>query len=111
MHRTRIGIYQRQEGSCRCSRTLGGSIRAIPIRMGTRTIPSFIQAMAGGATKNSMRRTAARCDRKGVSVPLFNKLAPGKWQFMGHWQVMDGDYATDEEQDRMVWKFTLQRQT
>ena len=44
-----------------------------------------------------------------LSVPLFNKLAPGKWQFLGQWQVAAGVYIFDESQSRMVWKFTLQR--
>ncbi len=42
-----------------------------------------------------------------LSVPLFNKLAPGKWQFLGFWQVAAGVYIFDESQSRMVWKFTL----
>lgn len=42
-------------------------------------------------------------------VPLFNKLAPGRWEFMGYWRVLDGEYVYDENRTRMVWKFTLQR--
>ena len=44
-----------------------------------------------------------------LSVPLFNKLAPGKWQFLGFWQVASGVYIFDENQSRMVWKFTLSK--
>ena len=43
-----------------------------------------------------------------VSVPLFNKLAVGKWQCLGYWQVTDGGYIFDENAGRMVWKFTLE---
>lgn len=43
------------------------------------------------------------------AVPLFNKLAVGRWQFTGFWRVLKGEYIYDEKQDRMVWKFTLQR--
>lgn len=46
-----------------------------------------------------------------ISVPLFNKLAPGKWQFLGYWRVSDGRYVLEENQSRMVWKFTLKRET
>jgi len=42
-----------------------------------------------------------------ITVPLFNKLSPGRWQFTGHWRVADGFYIFDENQSRMVWKFTL----
>lgn len=45
----------------------------------------------------------------GVEVPLFNKLAAGRWQFMGHWRVAAGKYVFDEKQSRMVWKFTLEQ--
>lgn len=44
-----------------------------------------------------------------VRVPLFNKLAVGKWQCLGYWHVTDGVYIFDENADRMVWKFTLRR--
>lgn len=45
----------------------------------------------------------------GFSVPLFNKQAPGKWEYLGRWCVTDGNYIFDESQDRMVWKFTLEK--
>lgn len=44
-----------------------------------------------------------------VAVPLFNKLAPGRWEFLGHWCVTDGVYIFEENQARMVWKFTLNK--
>ena len=43
-----------------------------------------------------------------ISVPLFNKLAPGRWEFLGFWRVIEGRYIFEEKQSRMVWKFTLQ---
>ncbi|MET0754009.1 MAG: hypothetical protein ABWZ66_11570, partial [Pyrinomonadaceae bacterium] len=42
-------------------------------------------------------------------VPLFNKLSVGRWQFLGFWRVGQGKYIFDEAQDRMIWKFTLER--
>lgn len=47
--------------------------------------------------------------KSGHSVPLFNKLAPGRWAFTGRWSVADGRYVFDEKQNRMLWKFTLVR--
>ena len=43
-------------------------------------------------------------------VPLFNKLAVGRWQFLGFWRVTDAKYIFDEKQDRMIWKFRLERE-
>ncbi len=42
-------------------------------------------------------------------VPLFNKLAVGRWEFLGFWSVAEGKYIFDERQKRMVWQFTLKR--
>jgi hypothetical protein len=43
------------------------------------------------------------------SVPLFNKLAVGRWELTGFWHVIDGQYVFDEKQNRMLWKFTLKK--
>lgn len=43
------------------------------------------------------------------SVPLFNKLAPGRWQHMGFWRVTAGRHVFDEKEQRMLWQFTLER--
>lgn len=44
-----------------------------------------------------------------LAMPLFNKLKPGRWQFLGLWRVSDGKYSYDGSQKRMVWKFTLEK--
>ena len=43
------------------------------------------------------------------AVPLFNKLAVGRWEFVGYFQVVDSEYVYDEGRERMVWRFKLQR--
>jgi hypothetical protein len=45
----------------------------------------------------------------GHAVPLFNKLAVGRWQFLGLWIVTGSKYVFDENHERMVWKFTLNK--
>ena len=44
-----------------------------------------------------------------VAVPLFNKLAVGRWEFTGFWRICEGKYIYDETRESMVWKFTLRR--
>jgi hypothetical protein len=44
-----------------------------------------------------------------LSVPLFNKLAVGRWEFTGFWRVTEGKYVFDGERQRMVWRFALER--
>jgi hypothetical protein len=46
---------------------------------------------------------------RGQSVPLFNKLKVGTWQFLGLWRVSAGEYVHEQINDRMVWKFRLER--
>lgn len=45
----------------------------------------------------------------GIAVPLFNKLGVNRWEYLGQWNVVDSGYIFDENQSRMVWKFTLKR--
>ncbi|MFN6963515.1 MAG: YDG/SRA domain-containing protein [Pyrinomonadaceae bacterium] len=45
----------------------------------------------------------------GHSVPLFNKLAVGRWEYVGRYRVAHGEYVFDDTRERMVWRFTLHR--
>jgi hypothetical protein len=45
----------------------------------------------------------------GHAVPLFNKLGTGRWQLTGHWRVTSAAHRFDETEQRMLWRFTLQR--
>jgi hypothetical protein len=45
----------------------------------------------------------------GHAVPLFNKLGVGRWEFMGFWRVVDGEYVFDDSRERMIWRFKLER--
>jgi hypothetical protein len=45
----------------------------------------------------------------GHAVPLFNKLAEGRWQHMGFWRVTNAERRFDEKEQRMLWRFTLRR--
>ncbi len=45
----------------------------------------------------------------GHAVPLFNKLSVGRWQHMGYWRVTDAVHQYDPQEDRMLWRFTLEK--
>ncbi|HEY0320804.1 MAG TPA: hypothetical protein VGC66_07625 [Pyrinomonadaceae bacterium] len=47
----------------------------------------------------------------GHAVPLFNKLAVGRWQHMGCWRVTAAEHRFDEKENRMLWLFTLKKVT
>ncbi len=42
-------------------------------------------------------------------VPLFNKLAIGRWQHMGFWRVCEARHVFDAKENRMLWLFTLRK--
>jgi len=45
----------------------------------------------------------------GHAVPLFNKLAVGRWRHMGYWRVAAAAHLYDAREDRMLWQFTLEK--
>ena len=45
----------------------------------------------------------------GHAVPLFNKLSVGRWQHMGYWRVTAVAHEYDPQEDRMLWRFTLEK--
>lgn len=66
-------------------------------RRGDQKLDSFNQAMLNAVESKHF-------------VPLFNKLKVGAWQFLGFWCVTEGTYIFDDAQNRMIWKFKLERQ-
>lgn len=46
----------------------------------------------------------------GHAMPLYNKLAPGRWQHMGFWRVTAAQHIFDQRENRMLWRFTLEKQ-
>lgn len=44
------------------------------------------------------------------SVPLFRKLAVGRWQPLGLWRVTNARHEYDAQEKRMLWRFTLERE-
>ncbi|PYT00643.1 MAG: hypothetical protein DMF63_06295 [Acidobacteria bacterium] len=64
----------------------------------------------GDQKLNASNQALLNAIESGHSVPLFNKLAVGRWEFQGHWVVTAGEYVFDEKQNRMLWKFTLVRE-
>ena len=58
---------------------------------------------------NPGNRALLSAIESGHSVPLFNKLAVGRWQHMGFWRVTEGKQLFDEKENRMLWQFTLKR--
>ena len=112
IHKIRNGIYQRNGRLISLLTDFGRINPCYPDTHGetTNSILYTGSGRRGDQKLDSQNRSLLDAISTQISVPLFNKLAPGRWEFLGHWRVTDGKYINDESQKRMVWKFTLDRE-
>lgn len=111
VHRVRNGIYQRN-GNLISLLTDFGKINACYPDYSGETDDTIFYTGAGrrGDQKlDSFNSAMFNAIETKHSVPLFNKLTVGRWQFLGFWIVTEGKYIFNEEQKRMIWNFTLKR--
>jgi hypothetical protein len=111
IHKTRNGIYQRDGRLISLLTDFGKINPCYPDFHGdTRDTIFYTGAGRRGDQKlDSFNRAMFNAIETEHAVPLFNKLAVGRWKFLGFWKVVEGKYVFDETQNRMVWKFTLER--
>lgn len=109
VHRVRHGIYQRGGRLISLLTDFGRINPCYPDFHGETTdvIHYTGNGRRGDQRLDAFNRALLEGIESGHSVPLFKKLAAGRWQFLGHWHVDGAKYVFDENQDRMVWKFTL----
>ena len=111
IHRTRNGIYQRGGRLVSLLTDFGKINPCYPdFRGNTRDTIFYTGAGRRGDQKlDSFNRAMFDAIETRHAVPFFNKLAVGRWQFLGFWKIVEGRYIFDERQKRMIWKFTLKR--
>jgi hypothetical protein len=111
-HRTRCGIYQKNETLISLLTDFGLINRCYPDKF-TDENSSLISYTGNGRSGdqplNPQNRSLLAAIETKQTVPLFNKLQIGRWQFTGFWRVNSGEYVFDEQQKRMIWQFTLER--
>ena len=112
VHKIRNGIYQRNGRLISLLTDFGKINPCYPDFHGdTQNTIHYTGAGRRGDQKlDSFNKAMLNAAESDYAVPLFNKLAPGRWEFLGFWKVLAGVYIFDENQSRMVWKFTLQRE-
>lgn len=111
IHKVRNGIYQRK-GNLISLLTDFGKINPCYPDVHGETADTIFYTGAGrrGDQKlDSFNSAMFAAIESKHAVPLFNKLAVGHWEFTGFWRVGEGKYIYDEQQKRMVWKFTLEK--
>jgi len=111
IHRVRNGIYHRNGRLISLLTDFGRINPCYPDFHGeTKDVIHYTGSGRRGDQKlDAANRALLEATRTQIAVPLFNKLAPGRWEYLGFWLVSDGRYIFDEKQNRMLWKFTLSR--
>jgi hypothetical protein len=111
IHKIRNGIYQKNGRLISLLTDFGRINPCYPDFHGDSTDTIFYTGAGrrGDQRLDSFNRAMFNAVESSHAVPLFNKLAVSRWQFLGFWRVAEGKYIFDEKQDRMIWKFTLER--
>jgi hypothetical protein len=111
VHRIRNGIYQRNGRLISLLTDFGRINPCYPDFHGETQDTIFYTGSGrrGDQKLDAANRALLNAIKSKLSVPLFNKLGVGRWEFTGFWQVTDGKYVYDEGQGRMIWRFTLVR--
>ena len=111
VHRVRNGIYQRNGNLISLLTDFGKINLCYPDSSGETDDTIFYTGAGrrGDQKLDSFNSAMFNAIETKHSVPLFNKLTVGRWQFLGFWTVTEGEYIFNEEQKRMIWKFTLKR--
>src|SRR5437762_5337425 len=109
IHKIRNGIYQRNGRLVSLLTDFGRINPCYPDTHGetAETIYYTGYGRRGNQKLDAPNRALLDAIESGHSVPLFNKLAVGRWQFVGHFRVTSAEYVNDETRERMVWRFTL----
>jgi hypothetical protein len=112
LHKTRNGIYQKNGTLVSLLTDFGKINPCYPDFHGdtANTIHYTGSGRRGNQKLDLANKAMISAIRSGHSVPLFNKLAVNRWEFLGFWCVVDSDYIHDESRERMVWKFMLIRE-
>jgi hypothetical protein len=110
-HRIRNGVYQRRGRLISLLTDFGRINPCYPDRIADSedTIYYTGNGRRGDQYLNPGNRALLAAIESGHAVPLFNKLAVGRWQHMGFWRVVAGRQIFNEQENRMLWQFTLRR--
>lgn len=113
IHKVHNGIYQKEEKLISLLTDFGKINPCYPDFEGETSDTIFYTGAGrhGDQQLNAPNRALFAAIKSGHSVPLFNKLTVGRWEFLGLWKVIEGKYIFEEKAQRMIWKFKLQRVT
>jgi hypothetical protein len=110
-HRIRNGVYHRGGRLVSLLTDFGRINACYPDRLDASGERIYYtgDGRRGDQYLNPGNRALLSAIETGHAVPLFNKLAVGRWQHMGHWRVIAARQIFNEEENRMLWLFTLEK--
>ena len=111
-HRVRNGVYQRRGRLVSLLTDFGRINPCYPDYFRPASNDTIIYTGEGRRGEQHLspgNRALRAAIKSGHAVPLFNKLAPGRWQHLGYWRVTEGQQSFDERENRMLWRFTLKK--
>ena len=110
-HRVRNGVYQRGERLVSLLTDFGRINPCYPDALSDDGGSIFYtgEGRRGDQHLSPGNRALLAAVESGHAVPLFNKLGTGRWQLAGHWRVTSAEHRFDEQEQRMLWRFTLKR--
>ena len=109
IHKIRNGIYQKNGRLVSLLTDFGKINPCYPDFHGDTSDTIFYTGAGrrGDQRLDSFNKALFNAVESKHAVPLFNKLAIGRWEFLGFWRVTEGKYIFDEAQKRMIWKFKI----
>ena len=111
-HRVRNGVYQRGGRLVSLLTDFGRINPCYPDRHAEGDADTIHYVGAGRRGDQHLtpaNRALLDAIRTRHAVPLFNKLAVGRWQHTGRWRVASARHEYDETERRMLWRFTLKK--
>ena len=111
-HRTRCGIYQKNEKLISLLTDFGRINPCYPDKFSDES-KNRIQYSGNGRRGDQPLSPPNRALLAAIetthAVTLFKTLAVAQSQLTGFWRLSSGEYVFDEPQKRMIWQFTLER--
>lgn len=112
IHKVRNGIYQKNEKLISLLTDFGKINPCYPDFEGKTSDTIFYTGAGrrGDQKLDAPNRALFAAIESKISVPLFNKLAVGRWEFLGFWKILEGKYIYEQKSRRMIWRFKIQRE-
>ena len=111
-HRTRRGVYHRDGQLVSLLTDMGQFNSCYPDRAHSSggAIDYTGEGRRGDQALTPGNRALLAAVETAHPVPLFCKLAAGRWRHTGLWRVASARHVFDEGARRMLWSFTLERE-